>query len=238
MFTLKLSSKDTSEYRIIFIHGWGNTHLNMLQLANLFERQTENYVIDLVGNGKSPPLEKAYGSDDYANDVLCFMKELPTKKTIIVGHSNGGRVAIKLANKANVDGIVLIGGAGIPPQYNLCFKIRLFLTKKLKFLKKIFPFLTKFIGSAEYVNTSGFARETFKKLVGEDLREDAKRVKIPTLLIYGTHDTATPVYMGETYKSLIKNSQLEIIAGANHFDLVTNNSKIVHNYITRYMREL
>jgi pimeloyl-ACP methyl ester carboxylesterase len=209
----------------------------MLRLANLFQNQTENYAIDLMGDGKSDPLKKIYGSNDYANDVLDFIKKLPLKKNIIVGHSNGGRIAIRLAKKNAVDAIILLGGAGIPVKHNIFFEVKMFFIKKLKFLKKIFPFLTHFVGSKEYKNTSGFTRETFKKLISEDLREEAKQIKIPTLLIYGSHDTATPIYMGQEYNKLIQNSKLEIIQG-NHFDLITNNIQQVHNYITKFIRNL
>jgi pimeloyl-ACP methyl ester carboxylesterase len=53
-------------------------------------------------------------------------------------------------------------------------------------------------------------------LFQEDLTANFKKINIPTLLIYGTRDTYTPLYMGRGINNLIKNSKLRIIKGANH----------------------
>jgi pimeloyl-ACP methyl ester carboxylesterase len=237
MFHIKLRSKENAKVRIIWIHGWDNTHANMILLANLFANQTENYAVDLIGFGKSPELSKIYSTKDHAEDIKKFILSLPDKKTIIVGHSHGGRVAIQLSNIMKIDGIILLGGAGIPLKHSIFFKIYLFFVKKLSFLKKCFPFLTKFFGSDEYKKTTGLKRETFKQIISEDLRNESKKITIPTLLLYGDIDTATPPYMGEEYNKNIKNSEFYIIKGANHWDLLDSSILRVHYHITKFIRE-
>ncbi len=242
MYFLKLDGKENCNLRIIWLHGWGATHKTMIPLASLFKYQAENYLLDLAGFGESKEPDKAYGSEDYAKDVVEFIKSLPDKKkTLIVGHSNGGRVCVQLASDYPdlVDGIVLVAGAGIPKKRSLVFKFyNWFISTYSPLVKKIFPFLKKVsFGSSDYKNTSGVMRETFVKVLKEDLTEKAKQIKKPTLLIYGTLDTATPVYIGKKYNESIANSQLEVVKGGTHWNLMLDFNNKTHYFINKFIRE-
>ena len=60
-------------------------------------------------------------------------------------------------------------------------------------------------------------KESYKKIVNEDLREFAKKIPNKTLLVYGRDDTVTPANEeGETFSELIENSKLVTIDGG-HF---------------------
>ncbi|MDR3290425.1 MAG: alpha/beta hydrolase [Rickettsiales bacterium] len=237
MFSTKLLSKENAKIRIVWVHGWGHTNKNMLHLANKFATQTENYAVDLMGFGNSPQPDKIYTNWDYAKDVIDFINTLPVKKTIIVGHSHGGRIAIEIAASNNANAIVLLGGAGVPVKHSIFFKIFLFFVKKFKFLKNYFPFLIKIFGSTDYNNSTPIVRESLKNVINEDLRKKSEKITIPTLLLYGDYDTATPIYMGEEYKKCIPNAELNIINGANHFDIIGSSAERVHFLITKFIRE-
>jgi pimeloyl-ACP methyl ester carboxylesterase len=113
----------------------------------------------------------------------------------------------------------------------------MFLVKKFNFLKK-FPLIKDIkVGSKDYRKTSGLMRETFRKIIEEDIREITHRIKIPTLLIYGGKDTAVPIYMGEEYNKNIKNSTLCVIPEANHYDLIIGKAKLSQHYIIKFIRE-
>jgi len=60
-------------------------------------------------------------------------------------------------------------------------------------------------------------QETFKRVVTDDVRADAPKVAVPTLLLYGEADRATPVRYGEWFHELIEGSTLEVLPGAGHF---------------------
>lgn len=241
MYSLKLNGRSNCSLRIIWLHGWGADHKAMIPIASLFQNQAENYVVDLPGFGESKAPDKAYGSEGYADVVADFIKSLPKKKTILIGHSNGGRIAISFASKYKnlVDGIVLISGAGIPKIRGIFFKMySCFIQKYSQKVKKIFPFLKNFsISSADYKNSAGVMREIFINVLKEDLREKSKQIEIPTLLIYGECDRDTPPYIGEEYKKNIKNSEFIIIQNAGHWEPIIEYKTKTHNIVTNFIRE-
>ncbi len=61
-------------------------------------------------------------------------------------------------------------------------------------------------------------KETFKLTVRQDIQVDASHIDLPTLLIYGDEDKATPLENdGKKLHKLIKGSRLESVSGADHF---------------------
>jgi pimeloyl-ACP methyl ester carboxylesterase len=60
-------------------------------------------------------------------------------------------------------------------------------------------------------------QETFKRVVTDDVRADAAKLTLPTLLVYGENDDATPVRYGELFHQVIEGSTLEVLPGAGHF---------------------
>jgi len=53
--------------------------------------------------------------------------------------------------------------------------------------------------------------------VREDLLEFARRIRVPTLLIWGMQDNQTPLSDGEKIRDAIRQSEMEVIQGATHF---------------------
>ena len=54
------------------------------------------------------------------------------------------------------------------------------------------------------------------KMLTYDGQADAGQIEVPTLLIWGGQDTATPLYMGEKLNQLIADSKLLMIDQATH----------------------
>ena len=85
-------------------------------------------------------------------------------------------------------------------------------------VKKLFPdFAERHFGSKEYRSLSPLMRESYKKIVNEDLRDCAKLIKNKTLLIYGADDEVTPISQeGKIFNAIIEDSRLESVCGG-HF---------------------
>ncbi len=176
-----------------------------------------------------------WGVGDYAEVVSGFIKKLDLKNVVLVGHSFGGRIGIKLASqKPNIIGkLILVDSAGFAMDtgkklaINLAAKIaRPFFKPKIMqgLRKKIY----QAIGSEDYVEASGLT-QTYLQVIGEDLTEDVKKIACPTLIIYGGDDTITPPSYGEKMNSLIPNSKLLILKNAGPFSFLDKPEEFVKN---------
>ena len=72
-------------------------------------------------------------------------------------------------------------------------------------------------GSVDFQAVSGVMRETFVKVVNEDLRPYAARVQPSTLLFWGDQDEDTPLWQGRELEKLIPDAGLIVYEGAGHY---------------------
>ena len=214
--------------KIILLHGWGGYSDSFLPVFNYLSTKYEVYAIDFPGFGQSDVPKEPWSVNDYSKMLLGFMKELKIEKASLVGHSFGGRVSILFSaeNPAKVSKIVLVDSAGLIPKrtfkyYYKVYKFKLFKNIYLLFTKgsdkeeKLQKFYSKY-GSKDY-RESGFMRQTFVKVVNQDLLPYLKKIKAPTLLIWGEDDKDTPLYFGKTMEKEIPDAGLVVFKGAGHF---------------------
>jgi len=185
---------------------------------------------DLPGFGKSeePPL--AWGVDDYADFALAFLAELGIRSAVLIGHSFGGRIAIKLASRKNlpieIPKMILVDSAGLRRQKTAKQAARALLYRTVKrivsieLIQKKFPDLLekwrKKMGSEDYRNASPRMRECLVKAVNEDLTQCLPFISCPTLLIWGENDAVTPLENAKIMEKLIPDAGLVVLKNAGH----------------------
>jgi len=220
------SGKDT-----LILPGWGTTIDTYIPLINSLSTYSTVYCLDMPGFGKSQEPSISWNLDNYVEFIIAFIKHHGIKELNLIGHSNGGRIIIKLMSHPNlnfkVNKITLIGSAGIVNKKPLSQRLRIKTYKilkklvELKPLKTIFPNLVLKLknrfGSADYRNASPVMRETLVKLINEDTRNLLPNIKAPTLLIWGEKDTATPISDGELMEKLIPDAGLVRIPDCSHY---------------------
>ena len=223
--------KKGSKKTVLIIPGWGTTINTYMSLIDTISTYACVYCLDMPGFGNSQEPNTSWNLDNYVAFIISFIKKQNIKEIDLIGHSNGGRIIIKLMNKKNLDfkvnKIVLLGSAGIVHKKTIsqnlkiktykCFKKLL----QIKFINLLFPnFLTKLknlFGSADYKNATPIMRETLVKLVTENLQDLLSNILVPTLLIWGTNDSATPIHDGEIMEKLIPDSGLIKIESGSHY---------------------
>lgn len=217
---------------VVFLHGWGGTKADFDQLvANLAMSglRAAFLQVDLPGFGGST-LRAAGGFsiDNYCESLERFFEKLGIVRTVLVGHSFGGRIVVKFAATypERVERLVLIAAAGILKRSfwlklvavgALLWKLATAGLRDTRLVRRLKYTLTPFVASEDYRNASPPLRETLKKITKEDLRQAATLIRAPTLLIWGREDEVTPLAAGQAYQALINNSRLEIIEGVGHF---------------------
>ena len=213
---------------VLFLHGYGARKECFLPQINYFSRFCRVTAFDFTGFGDAPPLASPWAVDDYAAETRDVVRSLGLSRPHVVAHSFGARVAVKIAaaDEGFFGKMVLTGAAGIVPRRTLGYHAKV---KAYRLVRKFFPaYAERHFGSAEYRALSPVMRESYKKIVNEDLRAAAADIKNPVLLVYGANDKTTPPSAGEVYRAAIQGSRLEILPGCGHFafldDMATFNA--------------
>jgi pimeloyl-ACP methyl ester carboxylesterase len=212
---------------VLLLHGWGDKSAGLKGLQHALAADHKVIAPDLPGFGGTQSPTTVWGLDDYAQFIADFLKKLEIKDLYaVIGHSNGGAIAVRALNKEifSTDKLVLLASAGLRDVYKGRRKTLRLITKTGKVLasplpksikKKLRQKVYETVGSDMLV--AEHLQETFKKVVTDDIQKDASQLSVPTLLIYGENDTATPVWFGEKLHELIDGSTLEILPNAGHF---------------------
>ncbi len=208
---------------IIFLHGWGCDGNIFLPIANRLGEYS-CYLVDFEGFGKSPmPAQQGWCVYDYVQSLLQFVLKNNLKNFTIVAHSFGCRVALMFCAlyPKYVQKILLVAPAGLK-KFSLFRAFKVAKYKCAKFLCKIGVIKNlPNAGSADYKNCSPALKNTFVKVVCEDLSKYAKMVDCPTLIVNGKEDDATPLSHAKKLQKLMPNCQLTAIEGG-HFALFYN----------------
>ena len=223
-----------AENMIVFLHGWGADKNSFLWLKDYFVLDWSMIFVDFDGFGDSPEPEKEMFVRDYAINLKKIIDEFNPQRLVLVGHSFGGRVAIKFSFLyqtlyENLS-LVLVDSAGILPRRNLMyyFKIHRFKRLKKKAQKnKKFEEKLKDFGSSDYRVLSQVMKRTFVNVVNEDLSNDARFVSGNTIIVWGDKDKETKTYMARKLARLIKGSKLYFLRGAGHFSFLEKKEDFV-----------
>lgn len=219
---------------IVLLHGWGS---NIKLFANLIELLSKKYMVvamDMPGFGESEEPPSAWCVDDYARFVIDFLSDYDTKRVMLLGHSFGGRVIIKLNSRNDlpfeITKVILVDSAGILPPKTNKKSFRTYYYKAGKAIlstgiaQKIAPDalenFRKKMGSADYAAASPLMRQVLVKTVNEDLEPLLPNIKCPTLLVWGVNDTATPLSDGEKMEKLIPDAGLVKLENAGHYSFL------------------
>lgn len=189
----------------------------------LLERMQKNFAA-VEGEWNKKEQYKQYGNVHY-----CTEGETASRSRIIlIGHSFGGRIAIKYAARhpEKIEKLILTGAAGI--KHSLTVRQRIFFSG-VKIGKVVFslPVLSRFQKYArevlgeiakekDYYKASPRMKEIMKNILAEDLTPVLEKIKVPTLLVWGKLDRSTPLSDGKLMKEKIKNSELVVVDDANH----------------------
>ena len=214
---------------VLLLHGWGSSFDVYKGIIATLENRCRVVAVNFPGCGNSDTMSEPWNIDDYCNFILEFMRAIDLENPIMIGHSHGGRVILKMAAEGLVcpPKIVLLDSAGLIPKKSAKQKFR---AKSFKAIKKILtlPIIRnhseglldkarKYYGSADYNAAPEVLRKTLVSLVNTDLRDIIHNIKCPTLLIWGDKDTATPLSDAKIIESLIPDAGLCVLEGCGHY---------------------
>ena len=231
---------------LLCLHGWGGSKESFMELRAALEG--EDIVIltpDLPGFGTEPEPQEPWSTDDYADWVEQWLaKQLstfhgsatlttgfPLSTYQLLGHSHGGRIAIKLASRKSqianlrMEHLYLCAAAGIRRK-SLKRMIGAFFAKigkaifALPLLKTLETpartLLYTLLREHDYERASPVMRATLARVTEEDLTPILPSIRVPTDLFWGEEDTQTPMNDGRMMHERIAGSVLHTFAGTRH----------------------
>ena len=223
---------------VVILQGWGTTATLYESVIRMLEGHFRVIVPNFPGFGASTEPSFAYDTADYADFTAAFLRALGVEKASFIGHSHGGRVLLEITTRPHfpvkVEKLVLMDAAGLAAKKTLAQRARIRTYKCLKKLvllkpvQKRFPealsALQKKFGSADYASSSPLMRQSMVKLLDADYRDKLPLVSVPTLLIWGEKDDATPLSMAKQMEKAIPDAGLVVVPNAGHFAFAENPS--------------
>jgi pimeloyl-ACP methyl ester carboxylesterase len=219
----------------LILHGWGSSSDSWVSVQKqISEQGFEVIVPDFPGFGKSPTPKEPWNVDSYVNWLNDFIIEINksgsdfTEPFFLLGHSFGGRIAIKFAVKYSekIQSLILCSSAGIKPEVGLQQEIFYYLARIGDYLFSQKPFrrfkntarniFYKAIRRKDYLMANGVMKETIKNILEEDLLDYLSKVKTQTLILWGKLDKMAPVKYAYIMKEKIPNSKLIILPKVGH----------------------
>ncbi len=215
---------------VLFLHGWGAPYTAYAALTDYLSHRFRVIAPNLPGFGGSDEPPTAWGVDAYTAFTLSFAQALGLREVILMCHSFGGRISIKLLSQPTalaVKRAVFFDAAGIRPKRGISYYCKVYSYKLLKKLAtvtpiaKCFPALPLWVkkraGSADYRNASERMRAVMVRCIAEDLTAYLSKIKASVLLIWGENDTATPLSDGKVMEKHIPDAGLVVLPHAGHF---------------------
>lgn len=231
---------------VLILHGWADSKSSFNELSNDLSKKYRVIKLDLPGHGATGTPDEPWDLHNFASFIQEFLAKLNIKNVhAAIGHSNGGAIAIKAFSERLFlsDKLILLASAGIRAEDTARKKSLKIIAKSGKAATSVLPAKYQNKIKSKFYNAIGSdalvlpqMRETFVKIVAEDLESEAKGLNVPTLLIYGEIDQDAPMRYGEKFHKAIPNSRLETIPGAGHF-LHHTHSHEVTSLINQFLKD-
>ncbi len=223
----------TKGQNVLLLHGWGCTSGHFAPIIKDLSADYRVTAIDFPAHGHTPEPPAPWDVHDFARLTAELIRGLALCPVDIIAHSFGARVAVCLAAESPdlVRRLVLTGAAGIrkPPDEKSArrteaFRKRRDLAERLgklpgmgRLMEQERERLIRRYGSPDYAALAPSMRQTFSRIVSEDLSPLLGRIRASTLLVFGGNDTETPLWMARQMEQDIPDAGLVVFENRGHF---------------------
>lgn len=215
---------------LLCLHGWGGSKESFTELREAMKHDPIHILTpDLPGFGDEPEPTQPWTIDDFADWVEAYLANQKVDgPLLLLAHSHGGRIAIKLvaSDRLIPAHLYLCASAGIRHPRHLKRIAGLLLAKTGKIflsipgMKKLQPLgkkmLYRLVRVHDYEKASPVMRDTLINVTRENLLPLLPCIHCPTDIFWGKDDRMTPVKDATLMHKRIPGSRLHIYAGIRH----------------------
>jgi non-heme chloroperoxidase len=216
---------------VIMLHGYTDSWFSYSPVLPLMDNKYRVYALDQRGHGDSTRPMGGYAMEQFAADVIAFMDAMNIKQATIVGHSMGSFVAQHVASEApeRVSKLVLVASA-TTVRNNTVRELQ----REIDALKDTVPeaFARDFQVStifhplpAEFLQAvvkeslkvpAHVWRETMAEMLSPEADVELKKIKTPTLILWGDKESIFPRSEQDLLVSALRNSVLKVYPDTGH----------------------
>ncbi|MBI4130803.1 alpha/beta hydrolase [Candidatus Roizmanbacteria bacterium] len=213
---------------ILLLHGLGSRSTAYKQVIN---QLTQSYHVYAPSLHFSLHGQSTSTIEDYTSLLNEFIRSKALKDITVIGNSFGGGIALKLAESNNkIARLVLADSAGLPIHYTFTQFLYFLLRKTLHELKYVsqLPLLMHLVRDfllffLKSLPQFAQLKKAFDIMSGKELVE-FQRIRIPTLLVWGTQDEIFSPEYAKHLHSKLSNSELIFLEGNHDFVLFNHTS--------------
>ena len=243
---------------VVLIHGLSSNHTTWLNTINfLDENKYNSLAIELRGHGLSDKSKKReiYNFEIFSDDLDKIIEQEQIKKSILVGYSFGGVLAIKytILYQNKLSGLILLSANYVNSlEYTSLFPF----TWLLNILSSSLAYLMLWQGRKNYLyyqhgKVKGYWHSVrdglrsmpisiniwmIKMMGNHDYREEIKSIKVPTYIAYGRNDYFVTEKEAHDMHNAIPNSELITSPTLGHF-IATNSQDEVNQMILEFLKK-
>lgn len=215
--------------KIYALHGWAYSTEKWTDFtAALKERHIDLELLQIPG--LTSELADSWDIDDY---IKWLSEELPNEPIVLLGHSNGGRLALNYAwvYPERVKQLILLDSSGIyhgglTEVKRVIFRTLAKLGKKINNSEKAKKFLYKLARVRDYKEAPENMKQVMRNMIESDKSLNLQEIQTPTTIIWGAEDRVTPLTDGVKIHREITNSHFHVIDNARHSPHFTNPKEV------------
>jgi pimeloyl-ACP methyl ester carboxylesterase len=249
---------------IVLVHGTGSSLHTWDDWTKKLKDKYKVIRMDLPAFGLTGPNESAdYSIKKYTNFLETFVAKMQIDSMYLAGNSLGGNIAWNYASKnlKKVKKLILVDASGLPTNKTQPW---IFKMAKTPILNSLFLYITprsvieknlkqvyeddskvseKLIIRYHEMSLREGNRRAFidKSKINHTSSETSKlaqlkKIKTPTLLIWGANDTWIPLDNGKRMDAILPNSKLVVIQNSGHVPMEENPAeslKILNDFLNK-----
>jgi magnesium chelatase accessory protein len=232
---------------LLLLHGLSGSAANWVELLPELVRRYRVLAVDLPGHARSGRLPRGASTADFAAAAASVLEAEADRAALVVGHSFGGLVALRLARSRPelVRGLLLVSPAGIASATRAARRVALASTT-IRPGRYVAPFRHRYAGRAWYrraVFRPWFVSDAValtptaalglldaqrehadtktaaRAMVADDPRHELDGIACPVLLLWGARDPQLPLDDAFEYARRLR-AKLRVVADCGHLAIV------------------
>ncbi|MFD1314132.1 alpha/beta fold hydrolase [Namhaeicola litoreus] len=239
---------------VVLLHGFLENLGMWVEIAKVLSLKYKVICIDLLGHGKTESIGYIHTMEDQAKMVKFILNEQKIRKSVFIGHSMGGYVALAFAElfPKNVKGLCLLNSTPAPDdeekrknrdraviavkkQHTNFVKLaipNLFSEENRHRLKKQIDAVTE---EALKTSVQGIAAALEGMKIREDRTKFLHQSDFPILVVISKNDPAIDVYHLE---KLVRASKAQnLILWDGHMSHIENTQEVLHG-LSKFCKEV